>query len=400
MAPPLLYYASFTILGLSMALLGPTLPGLAKQVQASLSQISILFAAVSLGNLVGGLVTGRLFDKHAGHVLMGGGALAMFAFQICIPIVSWLWSLALLFLFLGITQSLLLVGGNTLVLWRYQAKSAAVMNAVHFCFGLGAFLAPVLLAQVLQLTAEIRWAYWGAALPLLLLGAWLLGNSRSSPKPLPVSSESEGPGYRSFVFWASVFLFLYVGAEVGFSGWIYSYAIAKEMADPVTAGYLTSLFWLSLMVGRLFAVAFFRGFLSQRILRTNLVGCLASLILLLVANESTVLLWVGTICLGLSMASTYPTLLTLAQQTVRITGAIGGWFEAGASIGAMSIPWLIGQLFEPLGPVSFLYVIAVVVALSLLIGSLFLSKGGSKDGRRRGKPILLKESGPMAQSHP
>lgn len=396
MAPPLLYYASFTILGLSMALLGPTLPGLAKQVQASLSQISILFAAVSLGNLVGGLSTDRLFDSHSGHVLMGMGALVMFGLQTLVPLSSELWLLSALFFLLGIAQSLLLVGGNTLVLWRYQAKSAAVMNAVHFCFGSGAFLAPILLAQVLQLTAEIRWAYWAAALPLLLLGAWLLGNSHSSPKPLPVSSESEGTGDRYFVFWACVFLFLYVGAEVGFSGWIYSYAIAKEMADPVTAGYLTSLFWFSLMVGRLFAVAFFRGFLSQRILRTNLVGCLASLILLLVANESTILLWVGTICLGLSMASTYPTLLALAQQTIRITGAIGGWFEAGASIGAMSIPWLIGQLFESLGPISFLYVIAVVVALSLLIGSLFLSKRGSKDGRRRGKPILVKESGPMA----
>jgi FHS family Na+ dependent glucose MFS transporter 1 len=383
-----------------MALLGPTLPGLANQVQASLSQISILFAAVSLGNLVGGLSTGRLFDSHSGHVLMGGGALAMFAFQICIPIVSWLWLLSALFFFLGIAQSLLLVGGNTLVLWRYWAKSAVVMNAVHFCFGSGAFLAPILLAQVLQLTTEIRWAYWAAALPLLLLGAWLLGNSRSSPKPLPVSSESEGTGDRSFVFWASVFLFFYVGAEVGFSGWIYSYAIVEEMADPVTAGYLTSLFWLSLMIGRLFAVAFLRSFPPRRILLVNLVGCLSSLILLLVTNQSTVLLWVGTICLGLSMASTYPTLLTLAQQTVRITGAIGGWFEAGASIGAMSIPWLIGQLFEPLGPISFLYVIAVVVALSLLIGSLFLSKRGSKDGRRRREPILVKESGPMAQSRP
>ncbi len=370
-----------------MALLGPTLPGLAKQVQANLSQISILFTAVSLGNLVGGLSTGRLFDSHSGHTLMGLGALVIFGLQVLVPLSPWLWLLAAIFFFLGIAQSLLLVGGNTLVLWRYQAKSAVVMNAVHFCFGSGAFLAPILLAQVLQLTAEIRWAYWGAALPLLLLGAWLLGHFRSSPKPLPVSAESEGSGYRSFVFWASVFLFLYVGAEVGFSGWIYSYALIKEMADPVTAGFLTSLFWLSLMVGRLFAIGFLRSFPPRRILRMNLISCLASLLLLLVGNQSTVLLWVGTICLGLSMASTYPTLLTLAQQTVRITGAIGGWFEAGASIGAMSIPWLIGQLLEPLGPISLLYVITAVVALSLLIGSLFLSKGRSKHGRERRAPI-------------
>jgi hypothetical protein len=33
-----------------------------------------------------------------------------------------------------------------------------------------------------------------------------------------------------------------------------------------------------------------------------------------------------------------------------ITGRVTGWFLIGGSAGSMSLPWLIGQLFESIGP--------------------------------------------------
>ena len=50
------YYAAFVALGLASASLGPTLPGLALHTQSRLAQISSLFAARSLGYLVGSLL--------------------------------------------------------------------------------------------------------------------------------------------------------------------------------------------------------------------------------------------------------------------------------------------------------------------------------------------------------
>ena len=47
-----------------------------------------------------------------------------------------------------------------------------------------------------------------------------------------------------------LFMSFYVGAEVGVGGWLYSYAIAMELADTTSAAYLTSVYWGAFMLGR------------------------------------------------------------------------------------------------------------------------------------------------------
>ena len=48
------------------AVLGPTLPYLAKFTQTSFSQISLLFIARSLGYLAGSFIGGYLYDRVSG----------------------------------------------------------------------------------------------------------------------------------------------------------------------------------------------------------------------------------------------------------------------------------------------------------------------------------------------
>ncbi|MGD8903377.1 MAG: hypothetical protein PVI67_07415, partial [Anaerolineae bacterium] len=61
-----------------------------------------------------------------------------------------------------------------------------------------------------------------------------------------------------------------------------------------------------------------------------------------------------------------------AERRIPITGQVTGWFLVAASIGAMSIPWLIGQLFEPLGPPSVMWVILFDLAAGLLVLGILL----------------------------
>lgn len=82
------YYAAFISLGLFSASMGPTLPGLAQHTGARLSEISFLFSARSLGYLLGSLISGRLYDRLAGHRVMAGVLLGMAAMMILVPLVS------------------------------------------------------------------------------------------------------------------------------------------------------------------------------------------------------------------------------------------------------------------------------------------------------------------------
>jgi FHS family Na+ dependent glucose MFS transporter 1 len=82
------YYAAFIALGLVSASLGPTLPGLAQNTGSPLAHISLLFAARSSGYLAGSLLGGRLYDRTAGHPVMGGSLLVMAAMMGTAPLLT------------------------------------------------------------------------------------------------------------------------------------------------------------------------------------------------------------------------------------------------------------------------------------------------------------------------
>src|SRR4029079_13862880 len=63
LAQTISYFLSFVALGLAIAALGPTLPGLAEQTHVPLDQISFLFTVRSFGFLLGSLASGRFFDR-------------------------------------------------------------------------------------------------------------------------------------------------------------------------------------------------------------------------------------------------------------------------------------------------------------------------------------------------
>jgi FHS family Na+ dependent glucose MFS transporter 1 len=360
------YYAAFIALGLTSASLGPTLPGLAANINASLGQASYLFAARWLGYLIGSLRGGRWFDRFPGHRLQALVLLVMAVMMAIVPTVPVLWLLAAVLAVLGFSEATVDAGGNILLVWVYQDKVAPYMNALHFFFGLGAFISPIIVAQVLAQTGNSTAAYW--VLALLILPAVVLLGRLPSPPIRAALQEDQGRGRISgLVALIMLFFFLAVGAEASFGGWIYSYALAQNLGTNVTAAYLTSVFWGALTVGRLLAIPIATRVHPRWILLGDLLGCLASLGVLLVGQGSYSAAWAGTLGTGLFMASVFPTTLTLAERYLHLTGAMTGWFLVGGAAGAVFFPWLIGQLFEPVGPTAAIAVILAAVAAALLV---------------------------------
>lgn len=358
------YFAAFVALGMASASLGPTLPALAGHTRSSLSQISALFVARSLGYLAGSLLGGRLYDRIPGHPVMGGALLLMAGMMGLAPVVPHLWMLAAAILLLGLAEGALDVGGNTLVVWVHGDKVGPFMNALHFFFGLGAFLSPLIIAQVMLRGGGLIHAYWTVAALLLPGALWL----RCLPSPAGVSATTTRSGpenHGRLVTLIILFFFLYTGAEVAFGGWIYSYAVALRLTSDTVAAYLTSTFWGALTVGRLLAVPLAIRFPPRTVLLADCLGCLASLGLVLLGSRSLVATFVGTCGVGLSMASIFPAALSLAQGRMRITGAVTGWFFVGASAGGMVLPWLIGQFFESVGPRATMVILLVDMAAAV-----------------------------------
>ena len=100
--------------------------------------------------------------------------------------------------------------------------------------------------------------------------------------------------------------------------------------------------------------------------------------MILLWPDSVLALWAGSIGLGLFMASIFPTTLMLAGERMRVTGAMTGWFLAGASVGGMSLPWGIGQAFVGTGAGAMPVLVLAAVAVNLLVILLFLSRPAQK----------------------
>lgn len=361
------YYASFIAMGVAMAALGPTLPGLAKNTQSTLGMIGILFTARSLGSLLVSGLSGRVYDRMPGHYVMGLMILIMAGLMALTPFVPILWILTLILFVSGAAQGLLNIGSNTLLVWLHGDSVGPFMNGLHLFFGLGTVIAPVVVAQFVAWPDGMNWIYLllaAAVLPTAVV-AFLPSPSRSTH---PKYSIHEKIDVRLIILISLVFC-CYSGVSTGFSGWIYTYMLKLNLANSVDAAYLTSLFWIGLTVGRLVAIPLAIKFKPQPLLWVDFVGAFASLFFMLIWPESHTAVIITTAGLGFFLASIYPTTMSMAGQMMAISGRITGFFSIGSSAGMMAIPWIVGQLFETAGPQSMTIVLLanLVIAFGVLI---------------------------------
>ena len=366
------YCAAFVALGLASAALGPTLPGLAAHTQSRAAEISVLFVARSSGYLAGSMLGGRLYDRTRGHPVMAFSLLLMAGTLGLAPLLSHLWLLFSTILILGLAEGALDVGGNTLLVWVHRDRVGPFMNALHFFFGLGAFLSPLIIAWAMRGGGDIVRAYWTLALLQVPATLWLLPLA-SPAHASPAAGSPDGRVSGRVVALIVLFFFLYTGAEVACGGWLYSYAVALRLSGDAVAAYLTSVFWGALTVGRLLAIPLARRFPPHSLLLADCLGCLVSLLVLLLGSQSVAVTFLATCGVGLCMASIFPSALALAQTRVRITGRMTGWFFVGASAGGMTLPWVIGQFFESVGPrITVLILLIDMLAASAVLALLTL----------------------------
>jgi FHS family Na+ dependent glucose MFS transporter 1 len=384
------YYLAFIALGTTGAVLGPTKQGLAANTQTQLSQISLLFTAGSLGYLLGSFLSGRLFDRTPGHPVMAAGLILMAAMLGLAPLAPLLGLLFVVFLILGMAQAAVDVGGNTLLVWMYGDEVPPFMSGLHFFFGLGAFLSPIIIALAVAPSGRITWAYWALAILMLPVAIWLL----RLPSPAiqgDTETDVSRPVDHKLLVLLVVFFFLHVGAELSFGGWIFDYAVAMGLSTSSTSAYLlNSAFWGALTLGRLLAIPAAIRLRPSTILLGGLVGCLVSLVVILRWPASSVAVWLGTFGMGLSIAPMFPTGINLAERRMVITGQLTSWFLVGASLGSMTVPWLIGQLFESVGPRVAMVIILIDMILALgvfLVIKLGFSRAGSDSGGQTTRPI-------------
>jgi len=355
------YFAAFFILGATMASLGPTLLYISSNTGSSLESLGLLFTLRSGGYLLGSLLSGRLYDRLPGNRLLG---IAIFLGALNLAFIPQISSFAVIIavmLLIGLAESTLDVGSNTQMVWVQGPRSGPFLNGMFLFAGVGGMLSPLLLSSI-----DPAVGYPIMALLSLPVALWAFFTP-SPPRVIPEEHRSGGTLSSIQLITSWLLTFIFVGGEVGFSGWVYSYAYELGLGTQQTVGLLTSFYWLGITLGRVVAIFISARFKPRPIVLANLVGLVLSLGLILFDPASRTFLWIGAFGVGFFLAPVFPTTFAYLEQKTPITGTAAGILWASGSFGAMVYPWLMGLQMGQIGPVSIMVTLAISFGISLFL---------------------------------
>ncbi|WP_355661617.1 MFS transporter [Halomonas salifodinae] len=364
----LTYFLAFVAIGLTGGLLGPALPHLAEMTGASMSQIALLFTARALGNMLGSVSVGVLVDRLPGHPVLMAMVVIMALGLGLAPLSPSLMLLIGVIFVMGFAEVSINAGSNTLLLWTHRQAAGPYISALHFCFALGNMLAPLAVVAAIHWTGQFQWAFWLVGLYSLSLLFWL----RRDPGPRPPEADgsdaaggeratpSPGRGDTRLLGTLMLLFSLYVGAEITFAGWITAYAVLQ--GEPGEgAALLVTLFWLALSAGRLLAIPLLRLISPWWLL----LGCLG-LGLASALSMPWLPLWLIALGYGLAASAIFPTLFSLCNRLMSMSGKRTGLVFLASGLGAMLVPSLTGPLLDGAGAQAFPWLLAALMGLLLL----------------------------------
>ncbi|KAM8809150.1 sodium-dependent glucose transporter 1 [Eudromia elegans] len=367
---------------MSIAVLGPTFPNLAANVHKNVSDIYYIFVGRSLGYLGGSVLGGVLFDCMNAHLLLGlsmlGTTIGLFAIPWCKKSLL----LTVLMSVIGGSMGILDTGGNVLALNTWGAEAGPYMQALHFSFAVGAFVAPILAKMALggsvpkdlaadgktnqsvlklvstaatplalkpHIDVDFLWSYIVIGMCLLFVSLFFFSlYSRSSSardkSKASLQKHVTAKYHYALIFLLFTFFFCYVGAEVTYGSYIFTYAkVFAEMQENKAAA-LNSVFWGAFAACRGMAICFAACLYPGTLIVLSIMGSVLSSACLVLFTTHPLSLWAGTAVYGASMAAIFPSGISWIEQYTVIQGKAASLFVVGAALGEMCIPAVVGYL--------------------------------------------------------
>ncbi|TUF20350.1 Sodium-dependent glucose transporter 1 [Bagarius yarrelli] len=344
-------------------------------------------------------------------------ALGMFATPFCKkPLV-----LAGLVSSVGVSMGILDTGGNVLILNTWGDQAGPHMQALHFSFALGAFVSPIV-AKLLfghesgvsdrsatsnataaplnffhgksfSLTSMWSYVVIGAVILFVSLLFFIL-YSRSSTNSNKTSSPSGKPlffakHHSALILLLALFFFFYVGTEVAYGSFIFTYAKEYAGMEEPQAAELNSLFWGSFAACRGAAIFFAACVFPGTLILLCLAGSIIASVCLVLFNKHHVMLWVCTSVYGASMAATFPSGISWVEQYTTVSSKSAAVFVVGAALGEMVLPASLGLLLGrfPHQPLLMYLAVFTAAATSILFPVMYILASSTRGAAVRQQRI-------------
>ncbi|NWW51914.1 MFS4B protein, partial [Pedionomus torquatus] len=315
-------------------------------------------------------------------------ALSMFGTTIGLYGIPWCEKsllLTVLMSVIGASMGILDTGGNVLALNTWGAEAGPHMQALHFSFAVGAFVAPILAKMALggskpqdlpaaehtnqsvwrpvpaapaasaasalkqHLGADFLWSYVVIGTYLLFVSFFFFilyskGNSAQDKSKAALQKGMFAKYHYALITLLFIFFLFYVGAEVTYGSYIFTYAkVFAEMKENEAAA-LNSVFWGAFAACRGVAIFCAACLYPGTMILLSIIGSALSSVCLAFFTRYPATLWVGTAVYGASMATIFPSGISWIEQYTVVQGKSASLFVIGAALGEMCIPATVGYL--------------------------------------------------------
>jgi len=370
------YCLMLITVGLIGGSLGPSLIYLSALVDATVAEISVVFTAKALGNILGAFIAGRVFDRVKGHYYLIIMLLIVAASLFVMPFSGSLVILLVVFFVMGFAEVSVNIGSNLMTIWLHKGKAGSAVSLLHFCYSIGTMVAPLVLIAGGYLGGDYGTGYWIIALYTLIFPfvIWF----QPSPKySVSTKDEHSKTFNKAFFICFLVMVFFYVGFEISIAGWISTYA-ALNGIEQTKASVLVTWFFLAFACGRLISVPILRWFALSHIMIVLLATTVLGSVLMSFESVSMTL---TALLLGAGCSAIFPMLFTFSNQVMALTGKLTGYVFTCCGFGAMVIPSLTGPLINAFGAQIYPYILISMSFIMLLLwfGLRKLAAGDKQD---------------------
>lgn len=422
----------FLGVGLSLALTGPTLPTLASNLEVSVSDLAYVIPVRSVGYLTGSILGGIVFEKMNSFVFLALSMMICSAGLFVVPFCPSPISLAGVLSAGGISMGLLDTGGTVLVLQLWGGSSGSYLQAVHFFFAVGAMLAPILANPFIkdfnntELTLdsgaflhnaskapnydlkanetmpdeagfpEVAYVYIISGVYCFMISLIFCYFAVFSKSLLKMSEqqntiEAEGIRFRmQMISMLFIFFALYVGMEVCFGIYIFTFSSLHLQYSKEQASALNTVFWGGFCIGRFFAIFAAKVLSITSLFQLDLVGGVffsIALLFIVQFNWAYELALVATGGFGTFIACIFPSGIAWGEQYITINGRMASVLVVGGALGEMLFPFLVGLTIES-APRTFIYIITGTSGASAIL-YIMMQVFASQKGKRIQKQLPI-----------
>ena len=420
----------FLGVGVSLALAGPTLPTLAANLNATVSDLAYIIPVRSTGYLTGSIIGGILFEKMNSFVFLAISMAICSIGLFIVPFAPSVIGLAGILSAGGLSMGLLDTGGNVLILQLWGDSSGPYLQALHFFFAIGATLAPIVAnpfiidfnetnttetfninvtttAGTLHIDMnnntsssssgqsafpEVAWAYIIGGIYCMMISMVFVFFAIFFRSLINISEQkdtikNEGLQFRmQMITMLFIFFLLYVGMEVTFGVYIFTFASSYLGYSKEAASALNAVFWGGFCVGRFLAIFAARLLSTTSLIRLDLIGGLLFSIALFCTvylHWISEMVWIATAGFGAFIASIFPCGVAWGEQYITINGRMASALVVGGALGEMILPLIVGMNIET-DPLSFMYMVigcSTAAFLLYIVMQCLASKRGKRNKR-------------------